>query len=1001
MAERPSTMAVAVRRSSARSMFARVARMQATGSTLAPHAQDPHWRRSGSRAKMQTVADLPPDFVETLNREEAHEYERQMTFNGHRRAFAHMVREIYDILDSASQDKKQLRRIMHEIVQRVLDTSGLHPSLMSASPDAMADVVASERERFLRVGGAECLLRVIHTLRQEDQVFSSAAAGHGAAHRPALVVERDRRVRQQRSKAGCRDDMRTLWELPVPLQGERVKNRPDGAARKAILNDAMGVLRELCYFSPSLAYQLCDKDGLIVYLFQLMGEPKFFDGAAGLVEEILAVREESFDLSRIRTSRVVHLYAALSHTYALVCECAQPTSSRSCSRSRRASSRSSAASSRSWCLSRKTGGSSRTRVRALLSESLCPLTHTLTLSQLSLVCLSSPEIIKSLELLQLRRNRMMRADNVVDRNHAVLFNSPLVLQRLLVVLQVQNFYFALNPVYEPFSSELATSAEFAMLLSQTSDRSDWEMIDQLVTHPSLGDTGDLTLLHQSNSSNSSERARSESLGAESDASHRPRFSIETAILRDLIFRNRAPGQQAIEDVEALAIMKSLVLAPHRVEVLFVLCMLLNGKRKVDFQDRLAEMGLVKTLSTMFDKFEWTTTTPAPAHAPLHGPGCDCSLDASLKIQFLRLIHNFCDRDFADNSSKLLLLSASELERMRDGTSQPIDLSHPDKGLLCKIIDTLIRQPADSIYRFWLASCVEAFLRRSAPNEQLFVARTPLLQALVTEILSGGGYRSPGSFQSAFDLLGEMTKGNRETLQLFHRLLSNDQFESFMGASLAVSVYVRQVADSLSLSLSIVCRGRDPEPRRLERVHPVDVAVVREVRAGACARDVWPHGRRRHGPHERVPRRQCRAPLARPHDDRLARRRQPREHLLPQHCDRDPDLPAPAPAPPGDPRRAPDARGALGQSRLHLHQLPRPALVLDPVLHAARTRPPRARAVERRLVRRVEARGLAPVRGRRVVNCAPRGADAAAAVAVLAAVHGRARAAHGIERRSGR
>jgi hypothetical protein len=38
-----------------------------------------------------------------------------------------------------------------------------------------------------------------------------------------------------------------------------------------------------------------------VYLFQLMTLPKLFDNAAGLVEEILAVREDSFDLSRIRT----------------------------------------------------------------------------------------------------------------------------------------------------------------------------------------------------------------------------------------------------------------------------------------------------------------------------------------------------------------------------------------------------------------------------------------------------------------------------------------------------------------------------------------------------------------------------------------------------------------------------------------------------------------------------------------------------------------------------
>lgn len=371
---------------------------------------------------------------------------------------------------------------------------------------------------------------------------------------------------------------------------------------------------------------------------------------------------------------------------------------------------------------------------------------------------------------------MLRTDNVVDRNHSIIFNSPLLLQRLLIVLQIQNFYFALNPVYEPFSSELATSAEFAMLLSQTSDRSDWEMIDRLLSHQGLSTNGDLSILQRYR------QRREESSG--SSIEHQPlQFSVETAILRDLIFRARPPDQRAREDAEAQVIMKSIVLAPYRVEVLFVLCTLLNGKRKVDFQDRLAEIGLVKTLSDMFDRFDWTNTTPDPSHEPLHGPGCDCSLDASLKIQFLRLIHNFCDRDFnfsGDTTSKMLLLSDYETALLKGEEMTPIPLDHPDKGLLCKIIHALVQQPNDSVYRFWLASCVEAFLRRAAPSEQLFVARTPLLQALVMEILDGGAYRSQGSFQSAFDLLGEMTKGNWQTLQLFQGLLSNSQFATFMG-----------------------------------------------------------------------------------------------------------------------------------------------------------------------------------------------------------------------------
>ncbi|KAH7487950.1 Short transient receptor potential channel 4-associated protein [Phytophthora ramorum] len=691
--------------------------MQVTGTAGA--AQSPQWRRQ----TLQTAADLPAAFASALDAAEARAHERHVAFQGRKQSFVILIRELYALLERTAQDRRKLRLLLQELVQRLLDPHGVHAQEDGGTGPldaAVGSFVTAERETFLRVGGDECLLRVLHTLRQEERDAQPPLWS-------SLVLDGERR---QTHAARGRSDVRTLWEEPLPVNISTGKSGTDASLRKHILNDTMAILRELCYFSINLATQLCDKDGLIVYLFQLMGDVRFFDNASGLVEEILAVRDESFDLSRIPNFHAI-MQALSSRQLAFFC-----------------------------------------RVLALVVFE--PEDRRL---------LETAKVIKSLELLKLRRNRMIRADNIVDRNHALIFNSPLILQRLLRVLQVQNFYFALNPVYEPFSSELATSAEFATLLYQTSDRSDWDTIDRLVTHPALGTSGDLTILHRHHQARATAAAAADDEGDSTSASSshpsHP-FSVETAILRDLIFRNRSPDQRVQEDAEAQVIMKSIVLAPYRVEVLFVLCTLLNGKRKVDFQERLAEMGLVKTLNTMFDKFQWTTTVPPNlSHEPLHGPGCDCSLDASLKIQFLRLIHNFCDRDYSDNTSKLLLLSEHEVKLMNDGGSTPIDLDHPDKGLLSKIIHALIEQPVDSIYRFWLASCVEAFLRRAAPSEQLFVARTPLLQALITEILSGGAYRSQGSFQSAFDLLGEMTKGNWETLQLFHGLLSNTQFAAFM------------------------------------------------------------------------------------------------------------------------------------------------------------------------------------------------------------------------------
>ncbi|KAL3661639.1 hypothetical protein V7S43_013398 [Phytophthora oleae] len=708
-----------------RRVFNMLSSMQVTGTTTSQDTEASQWKRQGARARLQTVADLPTSFVQALDAADAREYERQPAFHGRRQSFAVLIREIYALLDGVAQNRRKLRLLLQELVQRLLDPNGVHSEeQFGPSPDeSVSHYVALERETFLRLGGDECLLRVLHSLRQEDQLLHQTAEKQPPLW-STLVLDGERR---QKHAVSPRCDVRALWETPVPVVISTGKNGTDASLRKHILNDTMGILRELCYFSVNLAVQLCDKDGLVVYLFQLMGDVRFFDNASGLVEEILAVREESFDLSRVPNFHAI-MQSLSSRQLAFFC-----------------------------------------RVLALVVFE--PEDRRL---------LETAKVIKSLELLKLRRNRMMRADNIVDRNHALIFNSPLILQRLLRVLQVQNFYFALNPVYEPFSSELATSAEFATLLYQTSDRSDWDTIDRLVTHPALGSSGDLTILRRHHQARAAAASGGDSNSTSSSQPQQHPFSVETAILRDLIFRNRSPDQRAREDAEAQVIMKSIVLAPYRVEVLFVLCTLLNGKRKVDFQERLAEMGLVKTLNTMFDKFQWNATaTPNPQHEPLHGPGCDCSLDASLKIQFLRLIHNFCDRDYSDNTSKLLLLSEHEIQLMNDGGSTPINLDHPEKGLLSKIIHALIEQPVDSIYRFWLASCVEAFLRRAAPSEQLFVARTPLLQALINEILSGGAFRSQGSFQSAFDLLGEMTKGNWQTLQLFHGLLSNTQFAAFM------------------------------------------------------------------------------------------------------------------------------------------------------------------------------------------------------------------------------
>lgn len=331
------------RKAARRRVFSTLSRMQVTGSTSSSSiTQDAQWRRQGSRALLRTVADLPAPFVTALDAAEARAYERTPAFHGRKASFVVLIRELYALLDGggATQDRRRLRLLLQELVQRLLDPNGVHAEDAEgaqgpAVEDAVSGFVAAERETFLRVGGDECLLRVLHALRQEEQ----QAAADKTPLWSSLVLDGERR---QTPALSPRCDVRALWERPVPVViSAGAKSGTDASLRKHILNDAMAILRELCYFSVNLALQLCDKDGLIVYLFQLMGDVRYFDNASGLVEEILAVREESFDLSRIRTwprawYHRVHfsLCLSLSLTELLLVWLydVQPTSTPSCSR---------------------------------------------------------------------------------------------------------------------------------------------------------------------------------------------------------------------------------------------------------------------------------------------------------------------------------------------------------------------------------------------------------------------------------------------------------------------------------------------------------------------------------------------------------------------------------------------------------------------------------------------------------------------------------------------
>lgn len=123
-------------------------------------------------------------------------------------------------------------------------------------------------------------------------------------------------------------------------------------------------------------------------------------------------------------------------------------------------------------------------------------------------------------------------------------------------------------------------------------------------------------------------------------------------------------------------------------------LLTNSNCLIQVQDALAQLGLVDVLDHMFDKLDWTTSHSLAKPGGIHGHGCECNPKSvssitfqpkqsllnfrkyvplgdlefddfkfilcwqALKIQYLSLIHNFCDRDSCNKANKHLLLKST-------------------------------------------------------------------------------------------------------------------------------------------------------------------------------------------------------------------------------------------------------------------------------------------------------------------------------------------------------
>jgi Trpc4-associated protein len=177
---------------------------------------------------------------------------------------------------------------------------------------------------------------------------------------------------------------------------------------------------------------------------------------------------------------------------------------------------------------------------------------------------------------------------------------------------------------------------------------------------------------------------------------------------------------------------ALLLGVFPLEVLFVLYTLLGGRRKIDAQEILKSQGLIPILEDVFERLPWDSLTIHRERVPhntrglsgvetqptgIHGPRCECTPEIALCVQYLRLLHNFCDRDCDNYAGRRLLLSVAEREFIFAHPRLPAeyDISTLPPGLLSKISTAFMGESDESPYRFWLASCIESYLRGSSPS----------------------------------------------------------------------------------------------------------------------------------------------------------------------------------------------------------------------------------------------------------------------------------------------
>jgi hypothetical protein len=575
--------------------------------------------------------------------------------------------------------------------------------------------------------------------------------------------------------------------------------------RSDLWNGIFFFLREICFSIPTLGGKIFTNNHISLF-FTFLSHQSIFEGAINLLEEILSSRLEIFSLINV------------SNFYQLV---------------------------------------DNFSIREL--SHFCRVLSLLLFEPEDRQIMDSIHPLRSIELLQLRRNRLARVSNLVEKNQSLILKLPNIFEKFTQILKILNH----GPTLEElFSRTVAQSpisqADILQYLSPNrKSKEEWNHFNELheiINSNECNDINDVdssceskkndtNIIIDSNSNNNASISNGStdhniSRNAENNINMTEMFenllqeqeinmsSFNMSGMMNMNIVESQPGLNEVNNNNNLTSQSesndrnrntainnnnnnnnknetkeeklyknakkeiqfyAMILSPHQIELLFVLSTLLTGRRKLNIQITFFTMKLSTILSKMFDRMSWNinqfNTPNLTEH--MHGPGCECNAETAVRVQFLRLLYNCYDRDFFFNSSKSLLLSPTEInylntyckdERLIDKNIKIFE--GKDSGLLTKLIYSLQFQESGSIYRYWLSSCIESYLRGSSAYEQIFVAKSGLISSTIKYIISSGK-RKDNSLQTSFSLLGELVKYNIFTLELVEESLNDFQFRQFI------------------------------------------------------------------------------------------------------------------------------------------------------------------------------------------------------------------------------